>query len=164
MLYKLTKTFPIAENVASGSGSESDSTLSSDSEVAAGGGIKIDSEEISKHSEITKVEMTLLNIYCGGGVMSTGFCLGANMGGVNLVTVIQNSLMSLDPTNVIDEKRVFFSKIKDDNPLNRLIERLRIVRLPSNVCHFGFLKSSFNLFYISANVITIARYILQADL
>ncbi|KAH7849098.1 hypothetical protein Vadar_012913 [Vaccinium darrowii] len=80
------------ENVASGSGS--DSTLPSDSEVAAGGGTKNDSEEISKHNEITKVEMTLLDLYCGCGAMSTGLCLGANMGGVNLVmkwAVDQNS-------------------------------------------------------------------------
>ncbi|KAH7840043.1 hypothetical protein Vadar_011878 [Vaccinium darrowii] len=80
------------ENVASGS--ESDSTLSSDSEVAARGETKIDSEEISNHNELTKVEMTLLDLYCGCGAMSTGLCLGANMGGVNLVTkwaVDQNS-------------------------------------------------------------------------
>ncbi|KAG5550546.1 hypothetical protein RHGRI_015492 [Rhododendron griersonianum] len=77
------------------SGSESGSTLSSDSDVAAVvGGTKIDSEEVSKHNENKKAEMTLLDLYCGCGAMSTGLCLGANMGGVNLVTkwaVDQNS-------------------------------------------------------------------------
>ncbi|KAH7841270.1 hypothetical protein Vadar_027779 [Vaccinium darrowii] len=96
-------------------------TLLSDSEVAVGGGTKIDSEEISKHSEIRKLEMMLLDLYCRCGAMSTGLCLGANMGGVNLVTVIRNSLMSLDPTDAIDEKRVFFFEIKDGKPLNCLI-------------------------------------------
>ncbi|KAH7839239.1 hypothetical protein Vadar_001575 [Vaccinium darrowii] len=62
-------------------------TLLTDSEVAAGGGTKIDPEEISKHSEITKVEMTLLDLYCGCGAMLTSLCLGANTGGVNLCTI-----------------------------------------------------------------------------
>ncbi|KAF7144120.1 hypothetical protein RHSIM_Rhsim05G0215600 [Rhododendron simsii] len=90
---KLTKTVSTADNVMSGS--ESGSTISSDSDVAAvGGGSKIDSEEVSKLNENKKVEMTLLDLYCGCGAMSTGLCLGANMGGVNLVTkwaVDQNS-------------------------------------------------------------------------
>ncbi|KAG5517677.1 hypothetical protein RHGRI_038160 [Rhododendron griersonianum] len=66
------------------SGSESDSTVSSDSDVAVAGG---GTEEVSKYNENKKVEMTLLDLYCGCGAMSTGLCLGANMGGVNLVTV-----------------------------------------------------------------------------
>lgn len=50
---KLTKILPIANNVASER--ETNSILSSDSEVAAAkGGTKIDSKEISKHNEFIK--------------------------------------------------------------------------------------------------------------
>lgn len=34
-----------------------------------------------------KKEMKLLDLYCGCGAMSTGLCLGANLAGINLVTV-----------------------------------------------------------------------------
>ncbi|GFZ18230.1 chromomethylase 3 [Actinidia rufa] len=34
---------------------------------------------------------------------------------------------------LIDKRRVFFSEVKDDNPLSCLVERLNIVRLPLNV-------------------------------
>lgn len=38
-----------------------------------------------------------------------------------------------DHYNLIDDKRVFFSKIRDDNPLDCLVKKLNIVRLPLNV-------------------------------
>lgn len=34
-----------------------------------------------------KKEMKLLDLYSGCGGMSTGLCLGANLAGINLVTV-----------------------------------------------------------------------------
>ncbi|XP_052186610.1 DNA (cytosine-5)-methyltransferase CMT3 isoform X2 [Diospyros lotus] len=42
-------------------------------------------------------------------------------------TVIKSS------SSLVENKRVFFSEMKDDNPLNCLVEKLRIVRLPLNV-------------------------------
>lgn len=36
-------------------------------------------------------------------------------------------------SNLIDTKRVFFSEIRDDNPLDCLVEKLHIARLPLNV-------------------------------
>ncbi|CAN4089762.1 unnamed protein product [Withania somnifera] len=53
--------------------SESDSTISSDSDTA----------EVNE----PKQEMKLLDLYSGCGAMSTGLCLGADICGVNLVTV-----------------------------------------------------------------------------
>ncbi|KAE8036996.1 hypothetical protein FH972_009624 [Carpinus fangiana] len=38
-----------------------------------------------------------------------------------------------DHYNLIDDKRVFFSKIRDDNPLDCLVKKLNIVRLPLNI-------------------------------
>ncbi|PSR90243.1 DNA (cytosine-5)-methyltransferase [Actinidia chinensis var. chinensis] len=38
---------------------------------------------------------------------------------------------------LIDKRRVFFSEVKDDNPLSCLVERLNIVRLPLNVGVFA---------------------------
>ncbi|CAK9177529.1 unnamed protein product, partial [Ilex paraguariensis] len=35
--------------------------------------------------------------------------------------------------NLIDDKRVFLSEVKDDNPLDCLVEKLKIVHLPLNV-------------------------------
>jgi hypothetical protein len=35
-----------------------------------------------------KPELQLLDLYCGCGAMSTGLCLGANLAGANLVTVL----------------------------------------------------------------------------
>lgn len=35
-----------------------------------------------------KADMALLDLYAGCGGMSTGFCLGAKLSSVNLVTVI----------------------------------------------------------------------------
>jgi DNA (cytosine-5)-methyltransferase 1 len=33
-------------------------------------------------------ELQLLDLYCGCGAMSTGLCLGANLAGASLVTVL----------------------------------------------------------------------------
>ena len=49
--------------------------------------LKSDSEEVSQARDRSLSEMTLLDLYSGCGAMSTGLCLGANMFGVNLVTV-----------------------------------------------------------------------------
>nr|GME13820.1 DNA (cytosine-5)-methyltransferase CMT3-like [Ipomoea batatas] len=57
------------------SSSESNSTISSEIDVAESAEAKEDSSE-----------MTLLDMYSGCGAMSTGLCLGANSCGVNLVT------------------------------------------------------------------------------
>lgn len=38
-------------------------------------------------SESYSAELTLLDLYCGCGGMSTGLCLGAQASNVNLVTV-----------------------------------------------------------------------------
>ncbi|KAI7998858.1 DNA (cytosine-5)-methyltransferase CMT3 [Camellia lanceoleosa] len=69
-----------------GAGSESDSTISSETDLAGPVGIKFDTEEVSLVEEHKKEEMTLLDLYSGCGAMSTGLCLGSNMSGVNLVT------------------------------------------------------------------------------
>ncbi|KAL2556724.1 DNA (cytosine-5)-methyltransferase CMT3 [Forsythia ovata] len=61
--------------------SESDSTISSDADVA-GTANCCDSSEVEKSSS----ERTLLDLYAGCGAMSTGLCLGANSCGVKLVT------------------------------------------------------------------------------
>ncbi|KAI7739921.1 hypothetical protein M8C21_029323, partial [Ambrosia artemisiifolia] len=36
-------------------------------------------------------------------------------------------------SNLIDDKRIFLSEIKDDNPLDCLVEKLKIVRVPLDV-------------------------------
>lgn len=36
--------------------------------------------------------------------------------------------------DLIDQKRVFFSEVRNDNPLDCLVKKLRITRLPPNVC------------------------------
>lgn len=36
----------------------------------------------------------------------------------------------------VDQKRVFFSEIQDDNPLDCLIEKLNIAKISLNVCFF----------------------------
>lgn len=59
-----------------GDGNESDSTISSETNVPQ------DEEEDKKVKE-----MKLLDLFSGCGAMSTGLCLGANMSGVHLVTV-----------------------------------------------------------------------------
>ncbi|XP_073139709.1 DNA (cytosine-5)-methyltransferase CMT3-like [Henckelia pumila] len=56
---------------------ESNSTISSDADVEA-----ISFSEVEEHSS----ERTVLDLYSGCGAMSTGLCLGSNIGGVRLVT------------------------------------------------------------------------------
>ena len=66
--------------------SESESTISSDADdgAATTGDTKLDTGEVNQGKQS---EMTLLDLYSGCGAMSTGLCLGANLGGTNLVTV-----------------------------------------------------------------------------
>ncbi|XAR60439.1 DNA (cytosine-5-)-methyltransferase [Bertholletia excelsa] len=64
-----------------GAGSESDSTISSEADVA-----KFEIEEVSQDGQQKGMEMALLDLYSGCGAMSTGLCLGANLSGTNLVT------------------------------------------------------------------------------
>ncbi|KAL5202637.1 hypothetical protein ABZP36_013589 [Zizania latifolia] len=47
---------------------------------------KIDVNEKHKSPVLEKRELSLLDLYCGCGGMSTGLCLGAHGGGVNLLT------------------------------------------------------------------------------
>jgi DNA (cytosine-5)-methyltransferase 1 len=51
-------------------------------------------EEVSQAKEHHKTEVTLLDLYSGCGAMSTGLCLGANLSGLNLVTVSSIFLLS----------------------------------------------------------------------
>lgn len=53
----------------------------------ANGGVKSDYDEVSQIQKPHKSEVTLLDLYSGCGAMSTGLCLGADMAGLNLVTV-----------------------------------------------------------------------------
>lgn len=39
-----------------------------------------------------------------------------------------------DHANLIDNKRVFFSEMRDDNLLDCLVQKLNIARVPHNVC------------------------------
>lgn len=63
---------------------ESSSTISSDIDAA---GVKFDCDEVCETSGRRKSEVALLDLYSGCGAMSTGLCLGANLSGLNLVTV-----------------------------------------------------------------------------
>ncbi|XP_024988363.1 DNA (cytosine-5)-methyltransferase CMT3-like [Cynara cardunculus var. scolymus] len=63
-----------------GDGNESDSTISSESDV---NGVV---SEVPQVQDGKRSEMRMLDLYSGCGAMSTGLCLGANMGDVNLVT------------------------------------------------------------------------------
>lgn len=67
------------DNMAAGN--ESDSTISSETDVpgTTAGGVEVCQDE---HN----LEMKLLDLYSGCGAMSTGLCLGANSAGVKLVT------------------------------------------------------------------------------
>ncbi|PSR86881.1 DNA (cytosine-5)-methyltransferase [Actinidia chinensis var. chinensis] len=67
-----------------GGENESDSTISTDTDVAIGVG-DFKCEEVSLVKEHKK-GMSLLDLYSGCGAMSTGLCLGANLLDVNLVT------------------------------------------------------------------------------
>ncbi|CAK9140069.1 unnamed protein product [Ilex paraguariensis] len=78
--YSSFVSLPPPDNM--GAGSESDSTISSEADVAGTvGGVEI--FQVEKHK---KSEMLLLDLYSGCGAMSTGLCLGANSSGVNVVT------------------------------------------------------------------------------
>lgn len=48
----------------------------------------IDFNKKQKTPEPEKRDLSLLDLYCGCGGMSTGLCLGAHGGGVNLVAVL----------------------------------------------------------------------------
>lgn len=65
-------------------GSETSSTISS--EIDVNGVSEVNS--IMKDCKVEeRNEATLLDIYSGCGAMSTGLCLGAQLSGLNLVTV-----------------------------------------------------------------------------
>ena len=49
---------------------------------------KVDLCKKQRSSVPNKKDLSLLDLYCGCGGMSTGLCLGAHGGGVNLVTVL----------------------------------------------------------------------------
>lgn len=49
---------------------------------------KIDVNKKHKSPVLEKMELSLLDLYCGCGGMSTGLCLGARGGGVNLSAVL----------------------------------------------------------------------------
>jgi hypothetical protein len=49
---------------------------------------KVDFSKKQKSPVSNKKDLSLLDLYCGCGGMSTGLCLGARGGGVNLVTVL----------------------------------------------------------------------------
>lgn len=49
---------------------------------------RIDFTEKQKSPTPKMRELSLLDLYCGCGGMSTGLCLGAHGGGVNLVAVL----------------------------------------------------------------------------
>ncbi|XP_031401787.1 DNA (cytosine-5)-methyltransferase CMT3 isoform X2 [Punica granatum] len=60
---------------------ESSSTISTDEGDMAVSSCEVSSKEVAKEDEVR-----LLDIYSGCGAMSTGLCLGANLGGLKLVT------------------------------------------------------------------------------
>lgn len=47
--------------------------------------------QVLSNCESLKEELALLDLFSGCGGMSTGLCFGANLSGLNLVTVIVNS-------------------------------------------------------------------------
>lgn len=49
---------------------------------------RIDVTESQKSPASEMKELSLLDLYCGCGGMSTGLCLGAHGGGVNLIAVL----------------------------------------------------------------------------
>lgn len=62
------------------------STISSDTDVNRGVA-NISEDEVASQTTGTQREATLLDLYCGCGAMSTGLCMGAQLAGLNLVTV-----------------------------------------------------------------------------
>lgn len=66
-------------------GSETSSTISS--EIDINGISEVNSKLVEDCKVEERNEATLLDIYSGCGAMSTGLCLGAQLSGLNLVTV-----------------------------------------------------------------------------
>ena len=67
--------------------SETSSTISSEVDVKGRSEHNSMLEEVSCVEEHKKQEVKLLDLYSGCGAMSTGFCIGGILSGVNLVTV-----------------------------------------------------------------------------
>ena len=59
-----------------------------------------------------------------------------------------------DHADLIDIKRVFFSEIRDDNPLDCLVQKLNIARLPHDVC-FLILVSMLECVFLDNQIISI---------
>jgi len=68
-------------------GSETCSTISCDTNGVEKCEVDSQPKDAYLPDENKDLEMTLLDLYCGCGAMSTGLCLGGNLSGVNLVTV-----------------------------------------------------------------------------
>ncbi|KHN40382.1 DNA (cytosine-5)-methyltransferase 1 [Glycine soja] len=68
------------------SGSETSSTISSETNGIGKYEVNSQPKEAFLPEESKDPEMKLLDLYCGCGAMSTGLCLGGNLSGVNLVT------------------------------------------------------------------------------
>lgn len=68
-------------------GSKASSTISSAGDEHGLPTVKSDNEEVSEVQQLSKRDVTLLDLYSGCGAMSTGLCLGATLSGLNLVTV-----------------------------------------------------------------------------
>ncbi|KAL9324724.1 hypothetical protein ACSQ67_009581 [Phaseolus vulgaris] len=67
-------------------GSETCSTISCDTNGVEKCEVDSQPKDAYLPDENKDLEMTLLDLYCGCGAMSTGLCLGGNLSGVNLVT------------------------------------------------------------------------------
>lgn len=68
------------------SGSETSSTISSDTNGIGKYEVNSEPKEPFLSDECKDPEITLLDLYSGCGAMSTGLCLGGNLSGLNLVT------------------------------------------------------------------------------
>lgn len=67
--------------------SSESSTISNDNDVNGGAATTSEDEEGSRTTRSQRTDATLLDLYCGCGAMSTGLCMGAQLAGLNLVTV-----------------------------------------------------------------------------
>lgn len=76
--------FKLSEN--NQAGSETTSTISVDVDINGACEVSSEIEEACQGREHNK-EVRLLDLYSGCGAMSTGLCLGAQLSGLNLVTV-----------------------------------------------------------------------------
>ncbi|KAI3878506.1 hypothetical protein MKX03_023956 [Papaver bracteatum] len=85
MFYKLSYRGFISIPRATSDGRDTSSGLSSDIDSATGGG-NMGSKSSFTPRQSSKTELSLLDLYAGCGAMSTGLCLGAKVGDVNLVT------------------------------------------------------------------------------